>query len=341
MRVCVYGLGAVGGLFAARLVAAGESVCAVARGETLRALRRDGLLLHEAPGTASGNPMSVPMAAAEDPAELGAQDLVIVSVKTTGLREAARRIAPLLGPQTIVLSAMNGVPWWFFHGLDAALAAREWRSIDPEHEIARAIPVERVLGCVVHLACWTSAPGVVHHASGNRLIVGEPSGGAGERTQREDERTQRVADCLRRAGFEVETSQRIQQDVWFKLWGNMTMNPISALTGATLDRVLDDPLVRAFVTATMLEASAIGERIGLPIATTPEQRHEVTRRLGAFRTSMLQDVEMGKPVELDALVAIVAEIGRAVGIATPNVDALFGLARLHAQTLGLYPAAPQ
>lgn len=334
MRICVYGLGAIGGLFAARLVAAGASVSAVARGETLRALRQGGLSLHEAPGSVSRPPVRVPLAAAEDPSELGEHDLVVVSVKTTGLLDAARRIAPLLGPQTIVLSAMNGVPWWFFHGLDPALAAREWHSIDPGREIAKAIPAERVLGCVVHLACWTSAPGVVHHASGNRLIIGEPSGALGERSER-------VAGCLRRAGFEVEMSRRIQQDVWFKLWGNMTMNPISAITGATLDRVLDDPLVRAFVSATMREASTLGERIGLPIETTPEQRHEVTRRLGAFRTSMLQDVEAGKPIELDALVAIVAEIGRAVGIATPNVDTLLGLTRLHARTLGLYPPAPQ
>src|SRR5690606_22435374 len=208
--------------------------------------------------------------------------------------------------------------------------AREWQSIDPGHAIAAAIPGERVLGCVVHLACAVERPGVVRHVQGRRLIVGEARGG-------DSERARRVASLLADAGFETEVSPRIQQDVWFKLWGNMTMNPVSAITGATLDRILDDPLVRGFVSAAMLEASAIGERIGLPIPISPEERHQVTRQLGAFKTSMLQDVEAGRPVELDALVAIVTEIGRALGVPTPNVDALFSLARMHARMRGLYP----
>lgn len=332
MRICIVGLGAVGGFIGARLAASGARVSAIARGRTLEAVARDGLRLLEATA-ASGDPAAastVPLRVAEDPAQLGPQDLVVVSVKTTGLGDVARRIAPLLGRDTVVLSAMNGVPWWFFHGLDAALAAREWTAIDPGRAIAAAIPVDHVLGCVVHLACSAPAPGVVQHVQGRRLIVGEPAGG-------DSERCRRVAALLAGAGFEVEVSQRIQQDIWFKLWGNMTVNPVSAITGATADRILDDPLVRAFISSVMVEAAAIGERIGLPIPITPEQRHQVTRQLGAFKTSMLQDVEAGRPVELDALVTIVAEIGRALGVATPNVDALLGLSRLHARTLGLYP----
>jgi 2-dehydropantoate 2-reductase len=333
VRICIYGLGAVGGYIGARLGAAGEQVCAVARGHTLEAVARDGLKLVEAatPGGGTGTiETTVALQVVADPADLGPQDLVVLSVKTTGLAEAARRIGPLIGRDTVVLTAMNGVPWWFFHGLDDGLAAREWVSIDPGSTIAAAIPVERVLGCVVHLACAVTQPGVVRHAGGRRLIVGEPAGG-------DSARVRSVTASLANAGFETVISPRIQQDVWFKLWGNMTMNPVSALTGATCDRILDDALVRGFVSAVMREAAAIGERIGLPIAESPEQRHEVTRRLGAFKTSMLQDVEAGKPVELDALVAIVAEIGRALGLSTPNIDALFGLARLHARTRGLYP----
>jgi 2-dehydropantoate 2-reductase len=333
VRTCIFGLGAVGGLIGARLAASGAEVSAIARGATLAAVARDGLRLVEAAAAQGGAPAQtvVPVRAVDDPSRLGPQDLVVVSVKTTGLAEAAPRIAPLLGPDTVVLSAMNGVPWWFFDGLDAGLAAREWQSIDPGRAIAAAIPGERVLGCVVHLACAVERPGVVRHVQGRRLIVGEACGG-------DSERARRVASLLAGAGFETELSPRIQQDVWFKLWGNMTMNPVSAITGATLDRILDDPLVRGFVSAAMLEASAIGERIGLPIPISPEQRHQVTRQLGAFKTSMLQDVEAGRPVELDALIAIVAEIGRVLGVPTPNVEALFGLARLHARTRGLYPA---
>ncbi len=332
MRICIYGLGAVGGFIGARLAADGQEVSAIARGDTLAAVAGDGLTLLETPAAPDAAPVRTVVAVrvVDDPAQLGEQDLVVVSVKTTGLAEVARRIAPLLGPDTVVLSAMNGVPWWFFDGLDATLAAREWPAIDPGRAIAAAIPAARVLGCVVHFACAVERPGVVRHAQGRKLIVGEPAGG-------ESERARRVAALLAEAGFETEVSRRIQQDVWFKLWGNMTMNPVSAITGATCDRILDDPLVRDFVSAAMREASAIGERIGLPIAISPEQRHQVTRRLGAFKTSMLQDVEARKPVELDALVAIVGEIGRAIGVATPNIDALYGLARLHARTRGLYP----
>ncbi|MBN9425999.1 MAG: 2-dehydropantoate 2-reductase [Burkholderiales bacterium] len=329
MRICIYGLGAVGGLMAARLAAAGQQVSAIARGATLAAVTSGGLRLIE---TVDGKPVQSahPVRVAADPAELGVQDLVVISVKTTGLREVARRIAPLIGPQTIVLSAMNGVPWWFFHGLDAGLAAREWPAIDEGGEVGRAIAADRVLGCVVHLACAMPEPGTVRHTQGQKLIIGEPAGG-------DSERCARVAALLTGAGFEVEVSQRIQQAVWFKLWGNMTINPISAFTGATTDLILDDPQVRDFVSAAMREASAIGAKMGLPIAITPEERHVVTRKLGAFKSSMLQDVEAGKPVELDSLVTIVVELGRALGVATPVIDSLLGLARLHARVHGLYP----
>jgi 2-dehydropantoate 2-reductase len=194
---------------------------------------------------------------------------------------------PLLGPDTVVLTAMNGVPWWFFHGFGGELAGRRLASVDPDGRIAAAIPAERVIGGVVHLTSATAEPGVVVHGFGKRLIVGEPAGGTSRRLAT-------LAERLGAAGLEIETSPRIQRDIWYKLWGNMTMNPISALTGATADRILDDPLVRQHCLAVMAEAAAIGARIDCPIAESGEDRIAVARQLGAFKTSMLQDVEAGR-----------------------------------------------
>jgi 2-dehydropantoate 2-reductase len=268
--------------------------------------------------------------AVADPADLGAQDLVVIAVKAPALPAVAAQIAPLLGPDTIVLTAMNGVPWWFLQGgFGGPLAGTQLEAVDPGGKIDAAIPAQHVIGCVVHASCSLDAPGVVRHHFGNGLIIGEPSGEATPRAQR-------LEALLEQAGFEARLSPRIQKDVWYKLWGNMTVNPISALTGATTDLILNDELVRGFISTIMLEAREIGERIGVPIAESPEDRHAVTRKLGAFKTSMLQDVEAHRSVELDALVTVVRELGQRAGVATPFTDALLGLARLQARQLGLY-----
>ncbi|RYF70205.1 MAG: 2-dehydropantoate 2-reductase, partial [Comamonadaceae bacterium] len=268
--------------------------------------------------------------AVASPTDLGPQDLVIVAVKAPSLESVAQQIGPLLGPDTLVLTAMNGVPWWFLQGgFGGPLAGRRLTAIDPQGHIAAAIPGAQVVGGVVHASCSLDAPGVVRHHFGNGLILGEPSGQLTPRVQQ-------LADQLRRGGIDATVSAQIQRDIWFKLWGNMTVNPISALTGATTDRILDDELVRNFISAVMLEARDIGARIGIPIDQSPEDRHAVTRKLGAFKTSMLQDVEAGRPVELDALVGVVRELGQGLGLATPFTDALLGLARLRTRTLGLY-----
>ena len=328
MKVCIFGAGAIGGFIGARLALAGEcQVSAVARGATLAALQQHGLRLVETTGETAH-----PVGASSDPAALGVQDLVIVAVKAPALLEVARHIAPLIGPDTIVLTAMNGVPWWFFEGFGGALAGTALQAVDPTGEIARAVPARHVIGCVVHASCSVDAPGVIRHHFGNGLIVGEPSG-------QDMARVQALAALLQRAGFAATVSPQIQKDIWFKLWGNMTVNPISAFTGATTDRILNDDLVRGFVSAVMLEAKEIGARIGIPIDQQPEDRHAVTRKLGAFKTSMLQDLEAGRPLELDAIIGAVREIGLRLGIPTPNVDALFGLTRLMARQRGLYPAA--
>ena len=268
--------------------------------------------------------------ASGDAAALGVQDLVVVSVKAPAMSSVAQQIGPLLGPHTVVLTAMNGVPWWFLQGFGGAWAGRSLASVDPDGAIARAIPAAHIVGGVVHASCSVDAPGVIRHHFGDGLIVGEPSGQASPRVQA-------LHALLQKAGFNATLSPQIQKDIWFKLWGNMTVNPISALTGATSDRLLDDDLVRGFMSQVMLEARAIGERIGIPIAQEPEDRHAVTRKLGAFKTSMLQDVQAGKPVELDALVSAVRELGQMTGVQTPFTDALLGLSRLHARVLGLYP----
>jgi 2-dehydropantoate 2-reductase len=328
MKVGVLGLGAVGGLLAHRLAEGGAEVSALARGATLAAVRQRGLVLRDAADPERGR--AVPLRASDSAAELGPQDVVLLTVKTTALPTVPAVIGPLLGPDTVVVSAMNGVPWWFFHGLGERWRGTRLAATDPDGALAAAIPSARVVGAVTHLSASVPEPGVVRHAMGERLIVGEPGGGSTPRLTA-------VAGLLRAGRLQVEVSQRIELDVWLKLWGNMTMNPVSALTGATMDRLLDDPLVRRFVTDAMLEARAIGERIGLPIAMTPEERHAVTRQLGAVRTSMLQDVDAGRPIELDALVGAVSEIARLTGVDAPAIDALLGLTRQFARTRGLLP----
>ncbi|VVE21286.1 2-dehydropantoate 2-reductase [Pandoraea eparura] len=328
MKVTIIGAGAIGGLIGLRLAAAGEAqVSALARGATLAALREHGWRVKQGETLAAA-----PVAAAhplEDAVQLGVQDLVVIAVKGPALTQVAPAVASLLGPQTLVLPAMNGVPWWFCKGVtpfgDDALT-----SVDPQGAIGEAIPLANVIGCVVHASAATAAPGLVDHRMGQGLIIGEPGGGVSERVQR-------LAGLLTRAGFEVKASQDVRLDIWYKLWGNLTMNPVSAITGATIDRLLDDPLVRGFCSAAMREAAAIGAKIGCAIEQSPEDRHAVTAKLGAFKTSMLQDVEAHRPIELDALVSVVREIGQRVSVATPNIDALLGLTRLFGRVHGLYP----
>ncbi|HEX7440239.1 MAG TPA: 2-dehydropantoate 2-reductase [Caldimonas sp.] len=332
MKIAVVGLGAVGGLMAARLARAGFAVSALARGATLAAVRERGLGVQ-----IDGTQWSTPVEVAGDARDLGPQDLVVLALKGPALLDAAASLAPLLDPRTIVLPAMNGVPWWFLRAAPALergpALADPLKSVDPDGRIAAALPLQQVLGCVVHFSCSSPEPGVVRHGFGNRLIVGEPAGGPSPRTQA-------VCDTLARAGFSAEASPDIRKDIWYKLWGNMTTNPISALTGATTDRILDDPLVHAFMLRAMAEAAEIGSHIGCPIAQTGEERMVITRQLGGFRTSMLQDALAGRPLEIDALVAAVHEIGGRVGVAAPNIGALLGLTRLMARERGLYPRQP-
>jgi 2-dehydropantoate 2-reductase len=325
MKVCIVGAGAIGGFIGTRLAAAGRAeVSALARGATLAALQQQGWRLDGAAGS-----VQAPARAAATADALGEQDLVVIAVKGPALARAAAGLAPLLGAHTLVMPAMNGVPWWFCEGL-AGFPGGPLASVDPGGVVARAIAFDRVLGCVVHAAASMPEPGRVLHRMGSGLIVGEPRGGTSERTRA-------VVELLRHAGFDATLSANVRQDIWFKLWGNLTMNPVSAITGATLDRILADPLVRSFCSAAMAEAAAVGAHIGCPIAQSPEDRHAVTAKLGAVKTSMLQDTEAGRAIELDAIVAAVQEIGRRLALPTPNIDTLLGLARLFGRVHGLYP----
>jgi 2-dehydropantoate 2-reductase len=333
MKICIYGAGAIGTWLGARLgdptKNLGHQVNVVARGATLSALQHHGLRLQPVGTVATDDPVTAPVTARANPAELGVQDLIILTVKAPAMREVAQHIGHLIGPDTLVLPAMNGVPWWFLQGFGGAFANTPLHSVDAGGQIATAIAPQHVLGCVVHASCSMLAPGFARQHFGNKLILGEPSNA-------DSPRLQALVDAFQAAGIDAMASNQIQHDVWFKLWGNMSVNPVSALTGATTDLILDDPLVREFISSVMREAKAIGERLGIALDQDPEDRHQVTLKLGAFKTSMLQDVEASHAVELDALVSAVRELGAITGVVTPCTDALLGLARLHARVRGLY-----
>jgi 2-dehydropantoate 2-reductase len=318
MRVAIVGAGAIGAWMGVRLAEAGLKVSVLARGKTLEAIAARGLAL-----TAGGDVRHVKVAVSADAGDLGPQDLIILGVKAPALAAIAPAVARMLDDETVVLPAMNGVLWWFTEGLEGPLSGEPLDAVDPDGSIADLIPPQNVIGCVVHASCALAGPGHAIHTNGNRLIIGEPKG---ERT----DRVMRVHDALTKAGFGAELSDRIHRDVWYKLWGNMTMNPISALTGALTDKVLDDDLVRTFIWSVMAEAKDVGQRIGCPIAESGEDRTKVTRKLGPIKTSMLQDVEAGRALEIDALLGAPRELAAKTGVATPNMDALHGLVRLFA-----------
>jgi 2-dehydropantoate 2-reductase len=323
MRICTVGAGAIGGVITSGLARVNADTSVLARGAALRAIRADGLRVESADGATT-----VPVRASDDPVALGQQDVVILAVKAQSVPGVIESVRPLLGPDTAVLSTLNGVPWWFFEGFGGPCSGHHLSSVDPDGAISAAIPINRVIGGTVHLSASSPAPGVIRHFAGNGIIIGEPDGRASDRVRD-------LAAVLGRAGLDVTVSANIHEDVWYKLWGNLTMNPVCALTGSTAGPVLDDDLVRAFCENAMLEAREIGARIGCPIDQSPADRTAVTRKLGDFSPSMLQDAQAGRPLELDALAGAVHEIGTLTGVPTPNVDALYGLTRLAARARGL------
>jgi len=306
MNICVVGAGAIGGWVAARLALAGERVMA---------LTSKGALAHIALDEGGE------VRAAQLSSFQGAADILIVAVKATALTAAARSARSLAGPDTIIVPMLNGVPWWFVGNM-------RLNSVDPDGSIAEALPFEQILGCVVHASCSRSIDGVVMVKHADKLIIGEPDGESSERLAR-------IEALFERAGLRPDPTGNVRRAIWYKLWGNATINPLSAITRATCDKILADAECRAWMLEGMAELAAIGAEVGCPIAESGEERMAVTARLGAFKTSMLQDVEAGRPIELEALLGAPREIARARGIATPAMDRLYGVTKLMAVSLGL------
>ncbi len=324
MKLCVYGAGAVGGLLAAWLARAGHDVSVVARGAHLEAMRRSGLRVRSQNGVERFQ-----IKADSDPRELGPQDYVLVTVKAQSLGDVAQSIGPLVGPGTSIMTAMNGVPWWFFDRLPFRNGAERLESLDPGGKLARAMPTERLVGCVIHLAASTPEPGLISHNMGRKLIVGEPGG-------RNTARTKRIAEALQAAGFEVLVTPTIEKEFWVKLLGNVSFNPVSALTMSTADRLIEMSALKDFMVKIMREVLAIGRAVGVDANIDPEARIDMARALGKFKTSMLQDMEAGKPLEIDGLLAGTLEIARKAGVPAPYTEMLFGLIKARAQATGQY-----
>ena len=316
-RVCVVGAGAIGGYLAARLAPVpGIALTVLARGAQLAALRRGGIRILE-----DGHETRVALRADEDPRRLGVQDVLVVCLKAHALVESVASLAPLVGPGTVIVPAINGVPWWFLDACGGPLAGRRLDSVDPQGRVARVLPPSQVLGCVLHMASAQGEPGTIHKGAGRVVILGRPA------CQPDAAVESRVAALFAATGLDLQRTPRICDEVWSKLWGNMTMNPISALTRSTCDVILDDPLTARLTTEVMLEAARIGATLGIHLDLTPEQRSSTTRRLGRFKSSMLQDLEAGRTLEVEALVGAPFEIARLAGLETPWLAMLYGLSR--------------
>ncbi|MBL3583841.1 2-dehydropantoate 2-reductase [Rhodovulum sulfidophilum] len=326
MKICVFGAGAIGGYMGAKLAQAGAEVSLVARGPHLAAMRARGLRLIE---EESGTDETVPVRVAEDAAELGEQDYVIVTLKAHSVPPVVGKMQPLIGAGTTVVSGVNGVPWWYFHKIGGPLEGTRLASVDPGDAQWTGFGPDRVLGCVVYPAAEVIEPGVVRHIEGNRFSLGEPDGSRSERALR-------LSRALASAGLKAPVRPKLRDEIWVKLWGNLSFNPISALTHATLDVLCTDPGTRGVARAMMLEAQAIAEKLGVKFPIDVERRIEGGAAVGAHRTSMLQDLDLGRPMEIDALVGSVQELGRITGTPTPAIDTVLALVALRARVAGLY-----
>lgn len=324
MKVCIFGAGAIGGYMGVKLAKAGADVSLVARGPHLAAMQEQGLTLIE-----EGETTTVPVTASDDPAALGVQDYVIVTLKAHSVPPVVSKMAPLIGPNTTIVSGVNGVPWWYFHKLEGAHEGTRLYSVDPGNVQWNGFGPDRVLGCVVYPAAEVIEPGVIKHIEGNRFSLGEPDGSKSDRAQA-------LSKILAHAGLKAPVRPKLRDEIWVKLWGNLSFNPISALTHATLDVLCTDEGTRAVARNMMVEAQEIAERLDVKFPIDVDRRIAGGAAVGAHRTSMLQDLDQGRPMEIDALVASVQELGRVTGVPTPTIDTVLGLIRLRARTAGLY-----
>lgn len=324
MKVCIFGAGAIGGYMGVKLAKAGADVSLVARGPHLSAMQEKGLTLIEEEETTT-----VSVTASDDPTTLGVQDYVIVTLKAHSVPPVVSKMAPLIGPNTTIVSGVNGVPWWYFHQLVGEHEGTRLESVDPGNVQWDGFGPDRVLGCVVYPAAEVIEPGVIKHIEGNRFSLGEPDGSKSERALA-------LSKILSDAGLKAPVRPKLRDEIWVKLWGNLSFNPISALTHATLDVLCTDEGTRAVARNMMLEAQEIAERLGVKFPIDVDRRIAGGAAVGAHRTSMLQDLDQGRPMEIDALVASVQELGRVTNVPTPTIDTVLGLVRLRARTAGLY-----
>ena len=322
MKICVVGAGAIGGYLAVRLAAAGHEVSVIARGPHLAAIRQRGLTLVE-----SGEQTTVaPAAATDDLRELGAHDIVLLALKAHQIAPVAVDLAGLLAPGGVIVTLQNGIPWWYFQKLEGEFAGRVVEAVDPGGALSRTIDPDRLIGCIAYPAAVIAEPGVIRHVEGNRFPVGELDG-------TESERVRRVSEALTGAGFKARILDDIRSEIWLKLWGNLTFNPISAMTHATLVDICQFPLSRELAAAMMTEAQAVGERLGAGFRVTMERRINGAEAVGKHKTSMLQDVEAGKPLEIDGMLGAVVELADATGIAVPALRTLYACVSLLDRTI--------
>jgi 2-dehydropantoate 2-reductase len=325
MKVAIVGAGAIGGVLGGRLAWRGHEVALVARGDHLAAIRRDGLRLVDHVGEASG---TYRLAASDDPADFGAQDLVVVALKAQAIGGMLPRLRSLLKEDTVVVPAINGLPWWYFHREAGPHEGRRLRTLDPQGTMFADLDCRHVLGCVVHVAAEVRAPGEVHHTGGARLVLGEPDNSASGRLQR-------ICALLDDAGLQAQPSQRIRLDVWIKLLGNMSFNPVAALTGYLMNQICADEDVLDVIRPMMREGMAVSAHYGYPMTMTPDERIDLARQLGAAKISMLQDIERRRPLELAPIVGAVIELAELAGLPVPTIRMVHALAQARARALGI------
>jgi 2-dehydropantoate 2-reductase len=325
MKICVFGAGAIGGYMGVKLAQAGAEVSLVARGPHLAAMQENGLTLIEEDGA----PQTVKVNASDNPADLGPQDYVIVTLKAHSVPAVVPHMQPLIGENTTIVSGVNGVPWWYFHKIGTDLEGTRLQSVDPGNAQWDGFGPDRVLGCVVYPAAEVPEPGVIKHIEGNRFSLGEPDGSKSERATA-------LSQALSAAGLKAPVRPRLRDEIWVKLWGNLSFNPISALTHATLDVLCTDAGTRDVARNMMMEAQTIAEKLGVKFPIDVERRIDGGAAVGAHRTSMLQDLDQGRPMEIDALVGSVQELGRVTDTPTPTIDTVLALTKLRARTSGLY-----
>jgi 2-dehydropantoate 2-reductase len=315
MKICVIGAGAIGGLLGARLAQAGHELSFIARGAHLAAMRADGLTLRSKKQT-----LTLRVNASDSVAAFGPQDAVFIALKAYGIADMLPRLAPLLDPQTLVIPAINGIPWWYFYKEGGRFDGEAVASIDPGGGMLRSLDCARILGCVVHAAAEVVQPGVIEHTAGRRFILGEPDGSRSERAER-------MAAALEEAGLEAPLSQRIRDDVWTKLIGNLAFNPICALTAARMDQAMNNPAIVELTRTVMSEGMRVGEAYGARFGVSIDERLRMAQRIGSAKVSMLQDLERGRPIESEAIVGAVCELGRRAGVPTPTTDLICTLIR--------------